>query len=105
MALKFTDENFQKQVLESEILVLVDFYADWCGPCKMMSPVIEELAEQYQDTVKIGKINVDEEPNTAQEYKVMTIPTLLFIKEGKVLETIIGVVSKSSLSEKIDLYK
>ena len=67
MALKFTDANFQKEVLESDVPVLVDFYADWCGPCKMMSPVIEELAGEYEGTVKVGKLNVDEQPSTAQK--------------------------------------
>ncbi|HHU72916.1 MAG TPA: thioredoxin [Clostridiales bacterium] len=105
MALKFTDENFQSEVLESDIPVLVDFYADWCGPCKMMSPVIEELAGEYEGTVKVGKLNVDEQPSTAQKYRVMSIPTMLVIKNGQPVETIVGAVSKSSIVEKLDAHK
>ena len=105
MALKFTDANFQKEVLESDVPVLVDFYADWCGPCKMMSPVIEELAGEYEGTVKVGKLNVDEQPSTAQKYRVMSIPTMLVIKNGEPVETIVGAVPKSSLVEKLEAHK
>lgn len=105
MALKFTDANFQKEVLESDVPVLVDFYADWCGPCKMMSPVIEELAGEYEGTVKVGKLNIDEQPNTAQKYRVMSIPTMLVIKNGEAVETIVGAVPKSSLVEKLEAHK
>ena len=101
MAFIFTDENFEQEALKSEQLVVVDFYADWCGPCKMMAPVVEELAEGYNGQVKICKLNVDNSPATAANYKVMTIPTIVFIKNGNVVESIVGVVSKAQLEEKI----
>ena len=101
MAFILTDENFEQEALQSEQLVVVDFYADWCGPCKMMAPVVEELAEGYNGQVKIGKLNVDNSPATAANYKVMTIPTIVFIKNGNVVESIVGVVSKAQLEEKI----
>lgn len=104
MAFKFTDENFQEEALNCKQLVLVDFYADWCGPCKMMGPVIEDLAVENKDSAKIGKINTDNSPKTAADYRVMTIPTLLFIKDGEVVDTIVGVVSKEKLQEKINKY-
>ena len=105
MALKFTDANFQSEVLESDVPVLVDFYADWCGPCKMMAPVIEELSNEYEGKVKIGKLNVDEQPKTAEKYRVMSIPTILIIKNGQTVETIVGAVPKSSLVEKLEAHK
>ena len=105
MAHKFTDENFEAEVLNNDGLVLVDFYADWCGPCKMMAPIVDELAEEYAGSVKIGKLNVDDSPATSAKYKVMTIPTLLFIKNGEVVDTVVGVVSKSQLVEKINNFK
>ena len=105
MTLKFTDASFQSEVLESDVPVLVDFYADWCGPCKMMAPVIEELSNEYEGKVKIGKLNVDEQPKTAEKYRVMSIPTILIIKNGQTVETIVGAVPKSSLVEKLEAHK
>lgn len=105
MAFKFTDENFESEALKSELPVLIDFYADWCGPCKMMAPVIEELASEYEGIFKIGKLNVDDAPGIARKYRVMSIPTLLFIKNGEVVETIVGAVPKASLAEKLEQYK
>lgn len=102
MAQHFTDENFQMEVLESDIPVLVDFYADWCGPCKMVAPIIEELAGEYEGKIKIGKLNVDEELNTTEKYRVMSIPTLIFFKNGTAVETMVGAVPKKSLKEKLD---
>lgn len=101
MAFIFTDENFEQEALQGEQLTVVDFFADWCGPCKMMAPIVEELAESFKDQVKIGKLNVDNSPATAAKYKVMSIPTIVFIKNGNVVETIVGVVSKAQLEEKI----
>ncbi|MEG2440461.1 MAG: thioredoxin [Acetivibrio sp.] len=101
MELKFTDENFNQEALETEGLVVVDFFADWCGPCKMMAPIIAALAEEYVGSVKIGKLNVDENPAVAQKYRVMSIPTILFIKNGVVVETSVGAISKNQLVEKI----
>lgn len=102
MAFKFTDSNFDEEALRSEVPVLVDFYADWCGPCKMMGPVVEELAAEYEGKAKIGKLNVDENGNIAARYNVMTIPTLMILKNGNVAESIVGVVSKEVLVEKIN---
>lgn len=105
MEFKFTDENFNQEALEANGLVVVDFYADWCGPCKMMAPVIEELAGQYNGSVKIGKLNVDENPDTARKYRVMSIPTILLLKNGEVLDTVVGALSKAQLEAKIDASK
>lgn len=105
MELKFTDENFEAEVLKSELPVLVDFYADWCGPCKMMAPVIEEIADEFTGKVKVGKLNVDESPATASKYKVMSIPTLLVIKNGEVADTIVGAVPKAHVVDKLSQYK
>ena len=99
--LKVSSAEFKKEVLESEIPVLVDFYADWCGPCKMMSPIIEEIAENLNGKVKIAKINVDEEADLAIEYEVSSIPTFLLIKNGQVVTNIIGMREKKYLEEKI----
>ena len=105
MEIKFTDENFATEVLNSEQLVVVDFYADWCGPCKMMAPIIEEIATMYDGVANVGKLNVDESPDTSSKYRVMSIPTLLFIKNGEVVDKIVGAVTKAQLTEKVDLYK
>jgi len=105
MALHFTDENFQQEVLESDIPVLVDFYADWCGPCKMIAPIIEELAKEYEGKLKIGKINVDEEVKTTEKYRVMSIPTLILFKNGAPVDTVIGAVPKKTLQDKLEAVK
>ena len=94
MAFQFTDANFQKEALESDIPVLVDFYADWCGPCKMVGPIVAELAEEFTGVFKIGKLNVDQESETAEKYRVMSIPTLIIIKNGAQVDTVVGAVSK-----------
>ncbi len=105
MVLKFTDDNFEQEVLNSDIPVLVDFYADWCGPCKMIGPVIEELAQEYEGVVKIGKINVDDNQNYSSKYRVMTIPNLIFFKNGEKVDQAVGVVSKAQLVEKLEALK
>ena len=105
MSLKFTEENFESEVLNNTGLSIVDFYADWCGPCKMMAPIIDELFEEYKDTVKIGKVNVDECPGVSQKYRVMSIPTILFIKNGEVVDTTVGALTKAALVEKIEQFK
>ena len=99
MAIHFTDENFNEEVLASDIPVLVDFYADWCGPCKMLAPVIETLAGEWEGKVKIGKLNVDNAMDTAQSYGIQSIPTLLYFKNGEVVNKSIGVVSKSEIEQ------
>lgn len=99
MAIHFTDENFNEEVLASNIPVLVDFYADWCGPCKMLAPVIETLATEQEGKVKVGKLNVDDSPETARKYGIMSIPTLLYIKNGEVVNKTVGVVSKTEIEQ------
>lgn len=103
MVQHFSDSNFAQEVLASDVPVMVDFYADWCGPCRMVAPIVEELAGEYAGKVKIGKINVDENPNTAKQYNVMSIPTILFIKGGKVVDQVIGALPKASLQQKLNL--
>lgn len=105
MAFQFTDANFKTEALESDKLVLVDFYADWCGPCKMMAPIIDELAKEYEGIVKIGKLNVDDNPETTKQYRVMSIPTMIIIKNGEAVDTLVGAVSKNVLKEKLDAHK
>ena len=93
-AKKFTDANFQREVLESDQPVLVDFWAAWCGPCRAVGPTIESLAEQYDGTVKVGKLNIDENPKLPSEFSISSIPAVLLFKDGKVVETFIGVQPK-----------
>ncbi|MBE6022201.1 MAG: thioredoxin [Cellulosilyticum sp.] len=102
MAFKFTDNNFEEEALKSSIPVVVDFYADWCGPCKMMSPVIDELAGDYDGKVKIGKVNTDENRAVAAKYNVMSIPTIILIKDGQVVDQVVGAVPKTVLEQKIN---
>ena len=101
MEYKFTKQNFETEVLQSEIPVLVDFYADWCGPCKMMAPVVERLAGEFAGQVKVGKVNVDDEPELAQKYRVVSIPTFLILKDGAIKETCVGAMSAVQLTEKV----
>lgn len=102
MEYKFTTANFDKEVLQSEVPVLVDFYADWCGPCKMMAPVVEELAKAYEGKVKIGKCNIDDEMEIAQKYNVMSLPTFIIFKGGEAVDTKVGAMSKDELENKIN---
>lgn len=102
MEYRFTKDSFEKEVLESKEPVLIDFYADWCGPCKMMAPVVEKLAEKYEGKVKVGKVNSDEEPELAQMFQVMSIPNFVIIKDGKVVDRVIGAVPQQALEEKLD---
>ena len=98
----FTDSNFQEEALKSSQPVVVDFWAAWCGPCRMIAPIIEELAEQYEGKVKVGKLDVDENQQTAINYGVRSIPTVLFLKDGKVVDQIIGAQNKKNFVEKIE---
>jgi len=101
-ATHFTDANFKKDVLESSMPVVVDFWATWCGPCKMIAPIVDELAREYHGKVKIGKINIDENSKVATNYGVMSIPTLMFFKQGKIMEQVTGALSKQDLKRKIE---
>jgi thioredoxin 1 len=94
-----TDDNFDKEVLKSDKPVLIDFWAPWCGPCKAIGPIVEEIAAQYQDKVKVMKLNVDDAQKAATTYGVRSIPTLMMFKDGKVLDTMIGLVPKEKLEE------
>lgn len=100
--LVFTDSNFNEQVVNSELPALVDFWAEWCAPCKSIAPIVEELAGEYQSKVRIGKLNVDENPKTATQYGVRGIPTLLLFKEGKVINQMVGVKSKTEIQKNLD---
>lgn len=100
--LNLSDHSFKKDVLESDIPVLVDFWATWCGPCKMIAPVIDELAKEFEGKIKIGKVNVDENSRIATQYGVMSIPTLIFFKDGKVKDQVVGGLNKAGLRKKIE---
>jgi len=101
MAQEFTDSNFETSVLKSDKLTIVDFWAEWCGPCRAIGPVIEELSKDYAGKVNIGKVNVDLNPNVSMNYGITSIPAILFIKGGKVVDKQIGAVPKSILEKKI----
>ncbi|MBI4664852.1 MAG: thioredoxin [Nitrospinae bacterium] len=95
----YTDDNFSEKVVKSEKLTLVDFWAEWCAPCRMIAPVVEELAKQYHGKVNVGKVNVDENNKIATQYGIRSIPTLLFFKNGQILKQVVGVRSKAELDE------
>ena len=97
-----TDENFAEEVNSSAVPVLVDYWAEWCGPCKMISPLVEEMAEEYSNRLKVGKLDVDENQSSASKQNVMSIPTLLIFKEGEVVAQQIGAVNKTQLTEFIE---
>ena len=102
MALEITDANFEELVLKSDKPVLVDFWAEWCGPCRMVGPIVEELANDYGDKAVIGKVNVDENPEISVRFGIRNIPALLFFKNGEIVDKQIGAVPKSVLSEKLE---
>jgi len=103
MEYKFTDQNFEEEVLKSELPVLVDFFAVWCGACQMMAPVIEEMAKELEGKVKIGKMNVDENPQTAEKYGIMSIPTLILFKNGEPVKTLQGFRGKEDIVKEITI--
>ncbi len=102
LEIKVNDENFKQEVLESELPVLVDFWAEWCGPCRMIAPTIGELAQEYNGKLKVCKLNVEEGQKTASEYGIMNIPSLIIFKGGEVAEKMVGVVPKNDIVSKID---
>ena len=102
MEYRFTKDNFEEEVVNSSVPVLVDFYADWCGPCKMMGPVVEKLAEEYEGKAKVGKVNVDDEEELAARFNVMRIPFFAVIKDGKLVDSSLGATTKDALAAKLD---
>lgn len=102
--MQFTDQNFNQEIENYRGLVLVDFFAEWCGPCKLMSPIIGELSKEYEGKVKIGKINVDENKSVAEKYNIMGIPAFLIFQDGKIVQQITGYLAKEQLKEIVDKY-
>ena len=102
MAHEFSDATFQKEVLESDKVTLIDLWAEWCGPCRMMTPVIEELATEYDGKAVVGKLNVDDNPKTPTDYNVRGIPTFLIFKNGELKDKVVGAVTKQTLKDKLD---
>lgn len=105
MALELTDANFQTEVLESDKLTVIDFWAEWCGPCRAIGPVIEELSKEYDGTVKIGKVNVDNNPQVSMTYGITSIPAILFVKNGEVVDKLVGAQPKANFVKKIEAHK
>tara|TARA_B100000579_G_scaffold89933_1_gene70877 strand:+ start:133 stop:495 length:363 start_codon:yes stop_codon:yes gene_type:complete len=101
-ALEITDSNFNEEVLNADLPVLVDFWAEWCGPCKMVSPIVEELSEEYTGKIKVTKLDVDSNPQTAASFGIRGIPTLLMFKDGAAVDQIVGAVPKTTLKERLD---
>jgi len=101
MEIVLNDENFEEEVLNSEVPVLVDFWADWCAPCLMVAPIIEEISRKYAGRLKVGKLNVDESPLLSAKYGIRSIPTFIFFKDGKVFDQTVGAISMAALEAKI----
>ncbi len=102
MALELTADNFDSEILQSNLPAMVDFWAPWCGPCRLMSPIVESIAERYQGKVKVAKVNVDENPQLAVRYSIMSIPTLLFFRNGQVVDKVIGLVPEHEIEERLN---
>lgn len=102
MTMQITDSNFQKEISENKGVAFVDFWAPWCGPCRMIGPIVEEVATEYSGKAKVGKVNVDENQETAGKFGVMSIPTMIVFKDGKEVDRIVGVVPKNSITDKLD---
>ncbi|WP_019503139.1 thioredoxin [Pseudanabaena sp. PCC 6802] len=103
-AVAVTDSSFEQDVLGSEVPVLVDFWAPWCGPCRMVAPVVDEIAEQYDGKIKVVKLNTDENPNVASQYGIRSIPTLMIFKGGQRVDVVVGAVPKATLANAIEKY-
>lgn len=104
MAIEFTDKNFQEEALDADELIVVDFWAEWCGPCKMISPIIEELSDEYSGKAKVGKVDVDQNSDISMKYGIRSIPTILFLKNGEVVDKQVGVTTKEKLKSKMDAH-
>ncbi len=104
MTLEFTDSNFEVEALNSDKPVMVDFWAEWCGPCRMVGPIVEEVAKEYGDRALVGKLNVDNNPAIAQKYGIRSIPTILFFKNGEIVDRQVGAVPKAALVKKLEAH-
>lgn len=102
MALEFTDANFEEVVLKSDKPVLIDFWAEWCGPCRMVGPVVEEIAKEYEGKALVGKVNVDLNPGLSGRFGIRNIPTILFVKNGEIVDKSVGAVPKNMLTQKLN---
>ncbi|MDF5739789.1 MULTISPECIES: thioredoxin [unclassified Nostoc] len=103
-AAQVTDSSFQQEVLDSDVPVLVDFWAPWCGPCRMVAPVVDEISEQYKGQIKVVKVNTDENPNVASQYGIRSIPTLMIFKGGQKVDMVVGAVPKTTLASTLEKY-
>ena len=102
MEFRFNENNYENEVIKSDIPVMIEFYAEWCGPCRMMSPIVEQFAGEYEGKVKIGKVNVDEERALAMKFGIQSIPCFVFIKDGKVTDTVVGAMPKEALNRRLE---
>ena len=105
MAQEYTDANFKEKVLDSEKLTMIDFWAEWCGPCRAIGPVVEELSKEYEGKVNVGKVNVDQNPQLSINYGITSIPAILFVKDGKVVDKLVGSQPKGNFVKKIEALK
>jgi thioredoxin 1 len=105
MAVEYTDSNFKEKVLDSDKLTMIDFWAEWCGPCRAIGPVVEELSKEYDGSVNIGKVNVDQNPQLSINYGITSIPAIIFVKGGKVVDKLVGAQPKSNFVKKIEALK